>query len=114
MSSAQWKTLLASSKFLLGLGDPLLGPSAIDCIVAGCVYINPIYATPVRNGFQSQHPYADKNIGAPYVCSYKIDDIDSLKVCVDKALSVDLPPYIPPALSRDAYFDRVKQIFNLT
>ena len=98
MSKIEWKLLLRESKFLIGLGDPLLGflfapffklmylylnyflyegPSAIDAIAAGAVYINPIYKRIVQYNaghvFHSQHPYAEKIIGAPSVCNYKED-----------------------------------------
>ena len=109
-----WRELLTRSKFLLGLGDPLLGPSAIEAIASGCMYINPIYPIPVRDGaFNSQHPYADAKIGKPYVCSYRINDLDSLKLCVDLALTVDLEPFLPPDFTKVIYLERVRQIFNL-
>lgn len=37
LSSKEWKALLKESKFLIGLGDPLLGPSAIEAISAGSI-----------------------------------------------------------------------------
>merc|ERR1712100_424298 len=43
LSKNEWQNLLRESKFMIGLGDPLLGPSAMDAISAGAVYINPIY-----------------------------------------------------------------------
>jgi hypothetical protein len=112
-SKSEWHMLLASSKFLIGLGDPLLGPSAIDAISNGCVYINPIYPTPVRNAFESQHPYAEKVIGHPYVCSYHIADPDELLKCVDYALRVDLPPRLPEDFEWTHYLKRVKTLFSL-
>ena len=35
---ASWAALLAGSKFMLGLGDPLLGPSAVDAVVGSAGY----------------------------------------------------------------------------
>ena len=49
LSGDEWRALLLRSKFVLGLGNPLVGPSAVDAIVAGCVYINPAYAAPVKD-----------------------------------------------------------------
>ena len=46
LSDTDWMVLLRESKFLLGLGDPVLGPSAIDAVASGVVYINPVYAEP--------------------------------------------------------------------
>lgn len=96
-----------------GLGDPLLGPSAIDAISMGCVYINPIYAKPMRDHFKSQHDYAMEQIGAPYVCNAHLSDIDSVKKCVTYALQSNLPPFIPPDFEHKAYIGRVQNIFAL-
>ena len=112
-SPASWRQLLFESKFIIGLGHPLLGPSAIDAIAAGCMYINPVYASPVRDIFKSQHPFAVQNIGAPYVCSYSIGDIHSLMNCVNLALETNLKPIIPKDFTEMEYINRVKKIFNL-
>ena len=106
-----WKQLLADSKFLIGLGDPLLGPSAIDAISVGCMYINPIYAAPVREIHKTQHDYAARSIGAPYVCNAVLSNITSVMECVDQALSLNLPPIIPPDFLHDNYMTRVRSIF---
>ena len=108
-----WMGLLAESKFLLGLGDPLLGPSAIDAISMGCVYINPVYDSPVRNHFKTQHDYAVTQIGSPYVCNAKMNDVSSVKKCIEFALTANLPPFVPPDFEHDAYVARVKSIFSL-
>ena len=111
-----WLELLSQSKFLLGMGDPLLGPSAVDAISRGCMFLNPMYDKPVivnDQMFQSQHPYAAENIGEPYVCSYKINDILSLEKCIEKALRTTLKPYVPKHFTKEAYRQRVIDIFKL-
>lgn len=109
---ASWRNLLQESKFLIGLGDPLLGPSAIDAIAAGCVYINPTYGKPKKDRM-NQHPYAAESIGSPYVCNYRLGDSASLQQCVKQALEADLKPRSLPDFEKDAHFDRVASIFNL-
>jgi hypothetical protein len=109
----EWLQLLHKSKFLLGLGNPLLGPSAIDAIASGCMYINPIYKKPIKINYYNQHPYAMTHIGAPYVCSYPEGDLKALLLCVDKALSVELKGFIPEDFTHEAYIKRVKAIFDL-
>lgn len=108
-----WMKLLAESKFMIGLGDPLLGPSAIDAISVGCVYINPVYDSPVRGHFKTQHDYAASKIGAPYVCNANLNDFLSVKKCIDVALASNLPSFIPPDFHHDSYMKRVKDIFSL-
>jgi hypothetical protein len=111
----QWTALLRSSKFLLGLGDPLLGPSAIEAIAAGCVYINPIYtdSSQVKNGMKSQHAWAAEKLGAPYVCSYLQSSAEELQRCITTALKSDLSPRVPLEFSKDAHRERVRRIFDL-
>ena len=94
LESSEWRNLLRASKFVLGLGDPLLGPSAIDAVVSGCVFINPIYTDP-RTKFPeltdpatgqpyyaSQHPYLQHSVGKPYVCTAKAEDTPAMLQCV--------------------------------
>lgn len=76
--------MVVSSK----LGDPLAGPSAVDAVVAGCTYINPVFAAPVKVIYHSQHPYLAQSVGEPYVCSFE--------QTVSRALTVRC--YIPSAL----------------
>ena len=111
-SGKQWNAILQESKFLVGLGDPLLGPSALDAVAAGCMYINPILKAPVK-GSKSQHPWAAENIGEPYVCSYKENDAKSLGACIDKALASNLAPLVPVEFTHEAYMKRVKGVFGL-
>jgi hypothetical protein len=110
-----WLGLLRQSKFLIGLGNPILGPSAIDAIAMGCVFINPVYDKPVEhNGFPftSQHPYAEK-LGAPYVCNYRQHSVQQLQECIKTALSTTLPRTIPPDFTMEAHRERVRAIFEL-
>jgi len=45
-----------------GLGDPLLGPSAIEAAAAGVMFINPVYRRPKR-GYHSQHQFVGEQVG---------------------------------------------------
>jgi hypothetical protein len=42
-----------------------------------------------------------------------MNDAASLLACVDKALAAELPPFVPPEFTKDAYLARVKAIFAL-
>ena len=42
----------------------------MDAVMAGCVYLNPVYATPLKKIYNSQHPYLAQTVGEPYVCSF--------------------------------------------
>lgn len=112
-TASSWLSLLQESRFLLGLGDPLLGPSAIDAVAAGAMYINPIYDAPVRDIHHSQHDFAEKEIGFPQVCSVKLSNISGVMRCIDYAMNNPITPVVPLKLTKDAYMQRVKQIFEL-
>lgn len=105
-----WNKLLAESKFVLGLGDPLLGPSAIDAVAAGCMYINPIYDEPVRDIYKTQHDFASDVIGFPHVCSVKLSDHEAIMKCINYALSHDIQPFVPDILHQKEYVKRVESI----
>lgn len=108
----KWWNLLLESKFLIGLGDPLLGPSAIDAISAGCTFINPIYKQLKLGGYPSQNSFA-QNISPDRVCSYPLGDASKALECVNIALGRSFDVFIPPELSREAYIKRVRDIFGL-
>ena len=96
-------------------GHPLLGPSAIDAMSQGCMYLNPrkLRHEVQGNVFTSQHPYAETHIGEPYVCSFDMDNREQLKACVHKALETNLEPKIPDDFTEEAYLERVNKIFRL-
>ena len=111
LPKADWTALLEESKAVLGLGDPLLGPTALDAIAHGCVYVDPTYPKPLKT-YHSQHPYLRHAIGEPYVCVAAINDPKSYVACVKNALQKDLPPFLPTAFSTQAYRARLRHIFE--
>ena len=110
-----WLRLLTQSQFMIGMGNPLLGPSAIDAIACGAVYINPIYSSPMRDIFKSQHDYAAEKIGEPMVCSYPEGDVEAAMACVKKAIDParEARIAIPEWFQWPNYVARVKEIFDL-
>mmetsp|Transcript_8073 Transcript_8073/g.11089 ORF Transcript_8073/g.11089 Transcript_8073/m.11089 type:complete len:460 (+) Transcript_8073:62-1441(+) len=111
-SPEQWQTLLAKSKFLVGLGDPLIGPSAIDSVVAGAMYLNPHYPPSERKlgHYSSQHPFVEKSVSSN-VCGFRLDMGDnSLDQCVRRALAASLSPQIPKELTKPQYMQRLQMI----
>jgi len=114
-SADRWMQLLRESRFLIGLGNPILGPSALDAISVGCIFFNPVYERPVIiNGlkYKSQHPYAEK-LGLPYVCNYRENSLVDLRACLQRALQSELQAVIPVDFTLPSYLLRVKQIFSL-
>jgi Glycosyltransferase family 18 len=128
LTPPEWGQLLASSKFVIGLGHPILGPSALDALAVGTVYINPVYDTPQPTGDQSQahvtsqHPFAAEFIGAPYVCNFQLSRADAdvtetgalqLQECIQQAQQIDtLAPFIPKAMLWSDYLPRLQQLVD--
>jgi hypothetical protein len=61
---------VAESAYMIGFGDPILGPSVMHCLAVGTPYLDPVYPSPktVPSGmaFTSQHSFA-LSFGAPLV-----------------------------------------------
>jgi hypothetical protein len=79
LAGPAWRALLRRAAFVAGLGDPVSGPTALDALVEGCAYLDPVYR-PLRavNGIaeltiRSQHPFA-ATIGPPFVLSVNLRD----------------------------------------
>jgi hypothetical protein len=112
LAPAAWHDLLARSRFVLGLGDPLAGPSAVDALAAGAAFLNPVFDAPREGFFDSQHPYLAHAVGPPYVRNFSWADGATLDAAVRDALDgPDLPPLIPADLTEDAHAARVRSIF---
>ena len=77
------------------------------------MFINPHYREPKLEFFGSQHPYLESAVGKPYVCPMAVHDEPSVLACVQQALDgPDLPPTVPPDMTRDAYLGRVKAMLG--
>jgi hypothetical protein len=119
LDRSQWQSLLSESSFLLGLGNPLLGPSALEALAAGAMYLDPTYdrktrpLTDVSPLFKSQHPFLREFVGEPYVCSISdVTSYDSVRPCIVKALSTQLDPLVEKSFTRPEYLKRVQTIVD--
>lgn len=130
-------SLLAGSSFLLGLGHPLSGPTALDAVAYGAVYINPTYrygqrreGEPSVKGCLSQHDLLRNAVGATEtlreeggrevrpalkdrVCEYVEGDVEGALRCIERAIDParDRTPFIPSGFSEREYRLRVHDIF---
>ena len=79
LGATRFRALLAESSFILGVGDPISGFSAVDAMAAGCVVINPGFSPPrpvngnARLPVTSQVPFAE-HIGPPFVHTVNLAD----------------------------------------
>lgn len=95
-------------------GDPLAGPSAVEAVAAGCVFISPQFTSAHEGYYRSQHPYLQSHVGPPYVCEYAEGDDEGALRCVDAALARthDLAPVVPREMTEAAHRERVREIFG--
>ena len=59
-SPPAFRALLAESKFLLGVGDPLSGPSALEAMLVGTTFLNPSFSPAVLEAFKIRAQAAQK------------------------------------------------------
>jgi len=120
-SKHDWFRLLAESQFILGLGDPVMGPTGVEAMAQGCVYINPrelriINENSDRIEIKSQHdPMADianTENKEKYVCEYSKGNVAEALSCI-RNIKGNLVPYIPKDFRNENHMQRVKTIFGL-
>ena len=113
-----WRALLRSAAFLLGLGHPLGGPSALDALAAGAAYIDPAHLTPPDRypHFESQHPYLRRRVGPPRVCPVDLADRAAVHECVRAALRAagagGRAPFVPPDFRAGPYLRRLVRVLD--
>ena len=113
----EWHKFLSTCHCVIGLGDPLVGPTAFEAMGHGALYVNPRFAKERDiNGamYTSQHPYLEniKGDGSAYVCNYLYADAPSLQHCINHASTLSLPPFVPEEYRRTALRDRLEKYLN--
>ena len=104
-----YHSFLPTTPLAPGAGDPLIGPSALDAAAAGTVFLNPHFSAPKLEFFDSQHPFLE-SASHDHACAVDLDSPHTVLGCARRALTADLPPFVPPEMARDAYLTRLKAI----
>ena len=104
--------LLRRLKFVLGLGDPILGPTALEAIANGLAFINPLrepffVGSNTDDLITSQHPYVAQTIGEPYVYTIQLREPAEVRKAVLKALHTSLEPHALPDMTLAAVAERL-------
>lgn len=122
LNRTEFLQLLSSSRILLGVGEPLDGPTALEAISHGCIYINPIFSPPIqakskptRFNYTSQHPFVENYISSPHVYNVNIKDVNALKSTIQQILESNevVEPFIHPFHKPDAYIRNLRSIFSI-
>jgi len=123
MDPRGWRALLGGARFVLGLGDPILGPTALEALASGAVLLNPSFA-PARTvdgnpgvRFDTQHSFA-ATIGVPHVVSIDparteqtVRTVEELMFSDPETTGTSLPHGLAD-FTRSAYVSRLAQILG--
>jgi hypothetical protein len=122
LSHEKYLRLLSGSKYLLGVGLPLVGPTALEAIAHGAVFINPVFDPPKPTGkartsyaYTSQHPFVEQYIPEPYAYTIDINNHSAVeRVILELATrpSEDFKGYIHPSHTPLGYVQNVFDIFS--
>ena len=108
LDAAGYARLLGEAQVALGLGDPVLGPGALDALEHGCAVVQVKYPKPrvekwvnPRLPWRTQHDFVDA-VGAPWVASVSLEEYpDAVRRALD-AVSREPPRSRLPAEYSDA------------
>lgn len=111
--------LMTGARFLLGIGMPVDGPTALEAIAHGCPFINPIFnpplqqaGKPTRFSYTSQHPFIEANFGPPHVYTIDIYDHEVVEKTIRTILSSPPPaPFVHPSNTPQVYLANLRSIF---
>ncbi|XP_039472504.1 alpha-1,6-mannosylglycoprotein 6-beta-N-acetylglucosaminyltransferase B-like [Oreochromis aureus] len=108
LTQEHFQQLLRKAKLFVGLGFPYEGPAPIEAIGMGCVFIQPRFDPPhssANNDFykgkpttrqiSSQHPYAEKFIGKPYVWTVDVTNKTDIHEAIKAILRSEVKSFTP-------------------
>eukprot|EP00241_Pyramimonas_parkeae_P003846 CAMPEP_0114227820 /NCGR_PEP_ID=MMETSP0058-20121206/1997_1 /TAXON_ID=36894 /ORGANISM="Pyramimonas parkeae, CCMP726" /LENGTH=679 /DNA_ID=CAMNT_0001338693 /DNA_START=394 /DNA_END=2433 /DNA_ORIENTATION=- len=117
MHHTEWLKLVARASYMIGFGDPVVGPSVMHSVAVGTVYLDCVYSTPrkLHTGieFASQHPYA-ATFGPPHV--YQVYPMNMAAVLETVKNVLDSPPpapFMPLVMTPMGYRDNVQKLMSI-
>ena len=110
-----YASLLGEAQVALGLGDPVLGPGALDALEHGCAVVQVKYAKPrvekwvnPRLPWRTQHDFVDR-VGAPWVASVSLEEYpDAVRRALDAVAREPPRSRLPAEYSDAALLRRVE------
>ena len=119
VTRSKFRQFLLRSKFIIGIGQPLDGPTALEAISLGCVFINPVLDPPLTLSnkpndrlYTSQHPFVREYIQKPYAFTIDITEVNVVVDTVRTILASNSYSYIHPSHTVHAYVKNLIQIFD--
>lgn len=110
---------MTSSRFLLGVGEPIDGPTALEAIAHGAAFINakldpPLVfdkEKPTSRPYTSQHPFA-ATFGEPYVYTIDVNNRTAIDEVMEKIRRTPPKPFRHQFNSPDFYVENLRRIFG--
>ncbi|XP_065051620.1 alpha-1,6-mannosylglycoprotein 6-beta-N-acetylglucosaminyltransferase A-like [Rhopilema esculentum] len=113
-------TLLKSAKVFVGMGFPFEGPAPLEAIANGCFFINAklipplnrensqfFKSKPMFRKLDSQHPYAARFIGKPFVQTVNLDNRTELEVALKFIKNNSIKPTLPYEFTFEGTLERL-------
>ena len=115
LDAAGYARLLGEAQVALGLGDPVLGPGALDALEHGCAVVQVRYPKPrverwvnPRLPWRTQHDFVDR-VGAPWVASVSLEEYpDAVRRALDAVAREPPRSRLPAEYSDAALLGRVE------
>ena len=121
LAREDWLALLNAAHFLVGLGDPVLGPTAVEAVTLGCLFLNPTFSRPhLASKETSQHSFLEKRRDLmDIVCMYDAGNGNDAVRCLeriprraDTGAYQRFEPHPIPEFQPDTYVRRLETILT--
>ncbi|KAF7667702.1 hypothetical protein LDENG_00049030 [Lucifuga dentata] len=125
LTQERFVQLLQRAKLFVGLGFPYEGPSPIEAVALGCVFLQPQFdpphssdnndfykGKPTTRQITSQHPYAEDFIGKPYVWTVDMNNHSDVQEAVRTILHTEVKPFTPREFTCEGMLERVNMYIN--
>lgn len=110
---------MSSSRFLLGVGEPIDGPTAMEAMAQGCAFINAKFVPPiVYDGkptvrpYTSQHPFIEHHVPEPYAYTIDLANHTAVMDTLRKIQAWTPTPYRHEFNTEQYYVENLRKIFG--
>ncbi|KAG8913051.1 hypothetical protein FRC00_003158 [Tulasnella sp. 408] len=118
LSRSEFQKIIANSRVMIGLGNPLLSPTPYEALCLGIPFINPIRRLD-KNDLDNKQTWIGQHdaliyggLDEPYVYHVEAGDREGFRAALRKAMSTPIERYIPPHMSSSAFLGRMKTLLE--
>nr|ODN81216.1 hypothetical protein L203_05722 [Cryptococcus depauperatus CBS 7841] len=113
----EYTKLVGGVKAMIGIGAPVISPSAYTSLCQATPFVVPIfYEPPVDSEWRHYSGYSQHGpalrLGEPYVYSYHAHNYTSLLDAVKRAMATPIEPYIPDDMRYDYALPKLQEYLN--